>query len=109
MAVAQRVYAEALLGPPRTKDRVAAVRKGFDEFAEALEGSDELRRFLVNPQVESQTKRAALEDLLGKAPTPSCSTSCACSRRKAGSARSPRCTRSGPVCSLVRSACSSSS
>ena len=66
MAVAHRVYAEALLGAARDKDRVDRVRQEFEEFAAVLEESDELRRFLANPQAESRTKRAVLEDLLGK-------------------------------------------
>jgi F-type H+-transporting ATPase subunit delta len=66
VAVAQRVYAEALLEAAKEKSRVDVVRREFDEFATALEESDELRRFLANPQVESRTKRAALDDLLGK-------------------------------------------
>ena len=60
------MYAEALLGAAKDKSRVDTVRTEFDEFATALEESDELRRFLANPQVESRTKRAALDDLLGK-------------------------------------------
>ena len=67
MAVAQRVYAEALLEAAKDADRLDRIRKDFDEFAEALEESDELRRFLVNPQIESQSKRGALEDLLAQA------------------------------------------
>ena len=67
MGVAQRVYAEALLEAARDEKRVDEVRKDFDDFAVALAGSDELQRFLRNPQIESQTKRRALEDLLGKA------------------------------------------
>ena len=66
MAVAHRVYAEALLEAARDNGRVDRVRQEFDEFAAALEDSDELRRFLVNPQLESRTKRAALEELLGE-------------------------------------------
>jgi F-type H+-transporting ATPase subunit delta len=66
VAVAHRVYAEALLGAAQGQGRVDTVRQEFDEFAAALEDSDELRRFLANPQIESRTKRAALEDLLGK-------------------------------------------
>ena len=64
MAVVHRVYAQALLDAAQEKKRLAAVRKEFDEFAAALRGSDELRRFLQNPQVELLTKQAALEDLL---------------------------------------------
>jgi F-type H+-transporting ATPase subunit delta len=64
LAVVHRVYAQALLDAAQEKKRLAAVRKQFDEFAAALRGSDELRRFLQNPQVELLTKQAALEDLL---------------------------------------------
>jgi F-type H+-transporting ATPase subunit delta len=66
MAVAHRVYAEALLEAAKNEKRLDPVRKDFDEFAAALEGSEELRRFLHNPQIESVTKRQALEDLLAK-------------------------------------------
>ena len=61
------MYAEALLAAAKYKNGLDAIRGEFDEFAAALEGSDELRRFLANPQVESRTKRAALEDLLSGA------------------------------------------
>ena len=64
MAVVHRVYAQALLDAAQEQKRLDAVRKQFDEFAAALRGSDELRRFLQNPQVELLTKQAALEDLL---------------------------------------------
>jgi F-type H+-transporting ATPase subunit delta len=64
LAVVHRVYAQALLDAALEKKRLGAVRKQFDEFATALDGSDELRRFLRNPQVELRTKQAALEDLL---------------------------------------------
>jgi F-type H+-transporting ATPase subunit delta len=64
LAVVHRVYAKALLEAAQEKKRLDAVRKQFDEFAAALAGSDELRRFLQNPQVELLTKQAALEDLL---------------------------------------------
>jgi F-type H+-transporting ATPase subunit delta len=67
MAVAHRVYAEALLEAAEEKGRLDRVREDFDDFAAALEESEELRRFLQNPQIEAVTKRAALEDLLGGA------------------------------------------
>jgi F-type H+-transporting ATPase subunit delta len=67
VAVAHRVYAEALLGAAKDKNRIDAIRGEFDEFAAALEGSDELRRFLVNPQIDSRAKGATLEDLLSGA------------------------------------------
>jgi F-type H+-transporting ATPase subunit delta len=64
MAVVHRVYAEALLEAAKEAKRLDRVREEFDDFAAAVAESDELRGFLANPQVESQTKRAALEDLL---------------------------------------------
>src|SRR3954451_358705 len=64
MAVVQRVYAEALLEAARDKDRIAPVREEFDAFVSAIEESEELRGFLRNPQIESETKIAALDDLL---------------------------------------------
>jgi F-type H+-transporting ATPase subunit delta len=67
VAVAHRVYAEALLGAAKDKNRIDAIRGEFDEFAAALEGSDELRRFLVNPQIDSRAKGATLKDLLSGA------------------------------------------
>jgi F-type H+-transporting ATPase subunit delta len=67
VAVAHRVYAEALLEATREKKSLDRVRKEFDEFAAAVEGSKELRSFLANPQIESQSKSAALVDLLSGA------------------------------------------
>src|SRR6185436_18054457 len=64
MAVAHRVYAEALLEAAQEKKRLDEVRKQFDEFAAAVEGSDDLRAFLRNPQLEAEAKRGTLEDLL---------------------------------------------
>jgi F-type H+-transporting ATPase subunit delta len=64
LAVAHRVYAEAFLEAAQEEKRLDAVRTQFDEFAAAVAGSEELRRFLRNPQLELQAKRAALEDML---------------------------------------------
>jgi F-type H+-transporting ATPase subunit delta len=65
VAVAHRVYAEALLQAAKDKKRLPQVREEFDDFAAALEESEELRGFLRNPQVEAETKEAVLADLLG--------------------------------------------
>jgi F-type H+-transporting ATPase subunit delta len=67
VAVAHRVYAEAFLDAAQEGKRLDRVREEFDDFAAALAESEELRRFLANPQVESDTKRAALEDVLAEA------------------------------------------
>ena len=64
MAVAHRVYAEALLEAAQEKKRLGDVRKQFDDFAAAVEGSDDLRGFVRNPQLEPQAKRGALEEML---------------------------------------------
>jgi F-type H+-transporting ATPase subunit delta len=64
MAVAHRVYAEALLEASKEKDVLPRVREDFGAFAAALAESDDLRGFLRNPQVETETKIAALDDVL---------------------------------------------
>ena len=66
MGIAHRVYAEALLEASQENERLDRVREDFDAFAAAVADSDELREFLANPQIESQTKSAALEDLLAE-------------------------------------------
>lgn len=67
MAVAHRVYAEALLGAAGEKGRLAEVREGLADFAAAVESSDELRGLLRNPQIEPHVKRDALAAALGDA------------------------------------------
>jgi F-type H+-transporting ATPase subunit delta len=67
LAVAQRVYAEALLEAARDKKELDRIREEFDDFAALVAESEELRRFLGNPRVESETKRRALDDMLGDA------------------------------------------
>jgi F-type H+-transporting ATPase subunit delta len=64
VAVAHRVYAEALLEAAQDKKRLDPVRQEFEDFTAAVEESDDLRRFLQNPQIEVRTKREALDDLL---------------------------------------------
>ena len=67
MAVAHRVYAEALLAAAGEKGRLAEVREDLAEFATAVESSEELRSFLRNPQIEPHVKRDALAALLADA------------------------------------------
>jgi F-type H+-transporting ATPase subunit delta len=64
VAVAHRVYAEALLEAAHDRERLDEVRQEFEDFAAAVEESEDLRRFLRNPQIEPRTKSEALEDLL---------------------------------------------
>jgi F-type H+-transporting ATPase subunit delta len=67
VAVAHRVYAEALLAAAKEADAVARVREDFADFVAAVEASDELRDFLRNPQIEPGVKRRVLESLLDEA------------------------------------------
>jgi F-type H+-transporting ATPase subunit delta len=67
MAVAHRVYAEALLEAAGEKGRLAEVREELADFAEAVASSDELRSFLRNPQIEPHVKHDALAALLADA------------------------------------------
>jgi F-type H+-transporting ATPase subunit delta len=67
VAVAHRVYAEALLEAARDANRVDQVREELADFVAAIEASDELRLLLRNPQIEPHVKRDALEAVLGEA------------------------------------------
>ena len=67
MAVAHRVYAEALLEAARDAGRVDEVRRELAEFVEAVQASPELRSLLRNPQIEPHMKRDALGAALAEA------------------------------------------
>lgn len=65
MAVAQRIYAEALFGAAKDAGRLAPVHEALSDFAAAMAESPELRAVLRNPQLESSAKGAILADLAG--------------------------------------------
>ena len=67
MAVAHRVYAEALLEAARDAGRVDEVRRELAEFVEAVQASPELRSLLRNPHIEPHVKRDALGAALAEA------------------------------------------
>ena len=67
MAVAHRIYAEALLAAAKEKRRLELVREQFAALAAALAESNELADLLRNPQLEPAAKRDALEAALGDA------------------------------------------
>jgi F-type H+-transporting ATPase subunit delta len=67
MAVAHRIYAEALLEAAREKGELDTVRDEFDAFAGAVQASPELGGLLRNPQIETEAKRDALESALSGA------------------------------------------
>jgi F-type H+-transporting ATPase subunit delta len=64
VAVAHRIYAEALLAAAKDKDAVASVRGEFDALIEAVNSSAELSELLRNPQVDPRSKRDALAAVL---------------------------------------------
>ena len=65
MAVAHRIYAEALFGAAKDADRLAQVHEALGDFAAAIAESPELRAVLRNPQLEPSAKAAILDDLAG--------------------------------------------
>jgi F-type H+-transporting ATPase subunit delta len=67
VAVAHRIYAEALLAAAKEKRRLELVREQFAALAAALAESNELADLLRNPQLEPAAKRDALEAALGDA------------------------------------------
>lgn len=67
MAVAHRIYAEALFGAAKESGRLAQVHEELADFAAAIEQSPELRAVLRNPQLETHAKAAILGDLAGDA------------------------------------------
>ncbi len=66
MAVAHRIYAEALFDAAKAGGRLAEVREALADFAAAVGESSELRSVLRNPQLESTAKAAILGDLVGE-------------------------------------------
>jgi F-type H+-transporting ATPase subunit delta len=64
VAIAHRIYAEALLQAAKHKGRVEGVRQEFGDLAAAVSESDELAELLRNPQLDSRAKGAALDAVL---------------------------------------------
>src|ERR687885_2451135 len=64
MAVAQRMYAEALFAAAKESDRVAPVHDELTQFVEAMRDVPELRELLRNPELDTRAKRQVLDDLL---------------------------------------------
>jgi F-type H+-transporting ATPase subunit delta len=65
IAVAHRIYAEALFSAAKDGGRLAQVHEAFADFAAALEQSPELAAVLRNPQLEPTAKAGILHDLVG--------------------------------------------
>src|SRR6266508_4217478 len=67
MAVAHRIYAQALLEAAKDRDELPRVREEFADFMAALGESRELRNLLRNPQIDPRAKRDTLDAVLGEA------------------------------------------
>ncbi len=65
MAVAHRIYAEALFGAAKDAGRLAPVHEALTAFAAAAAESHSLRSVLRNPQFDPSAKAAILADLAG--------------------------------------------
>ncbi len=67
MAVAQRMYARALLEAAKEEGRLGEVRTQLGSFVDSVRQVPELAELLRNPQVEPRAKASILEGLLGDA------------------------------------------
>jgi F-type H+-transporting ATPase subunit delta len=65
VAVAHRIYAEALFEAAKDAGRLVQVHEALSDFAAAVEETPELRAVLRNPQLESTAKARILADLAG--------------------------------------------
>lgn len=65
MAVAHRIYAEALFEAAKESGRLAQVHEALTDFAAAIERTPELASVLRNPQLEPTAKAGILADLAG--------------------------------------------
>jgi F-type H+-transporting ATPase subunit delta len=65
VAIAHRIYADALFEAAQESGRLAQVHEALADFAAAIEQTPELRSVLRNPQLESAAKARILADLAG--------------------------------------------
>jgi F-type H+-transporting ATPase subunit delta len=65
VAVAHRIYAEALFGAAKDGGRLAQVQEALSDFSAAAAESPELGAVLRNPQLEPSAKGAILADIAG--------------------------------------------
>lgn len=64
MGVVERKYAQALYNAALDRERLSEVRSGLTDFLEAEREVPELATVLANPELDSASKVALLEDLL---------------------------------------------
>jgi F-type H+-transporting ATPase subunit delta len=64
VAVAHRIYADALFQAALEEGRLDKVREDLGDFVAAIEAVPELEALLTNPEIDSGQRRAALEGVL---------------------------------------------
>src|SRR5947209_3095987 len=67
MAVAHRIYADALFQAALEKNRLPQVREDLGDFVAAVEAVPELEALLTNPEIDRSNRRAVLEEILAGA------------------------------------------
>ena len=67
MAVAERIYANALFEAAKDKGRLDVARKELQEFVQAVQQVSELRALLENPEIDTRERTQALRDILADA------------------------------------------
>ena len=67
MAVAQRIYANALFEAAKEKGRLEPVRDDLHAFVDAVDEVPELRELLATPQLDPRVRAEALVSVLGEA------------------------------------------
>jgi F-type H+-transporting ATPase subunit delta len=67
VAVAHRIYAEALFGAAKDAGRLREVHEELSDFVAAVHDVPELRGVLRNPQLDPKAKTEVLTDILGGA------------------------------------------
>jgi F-type H+-transporting ATPase subunit delta len=65
MAVAHRMYAQALFDAAKEQDRLAKVQEDLAGFVDALDEVPELDALLRNPQIDPRAKADTIEAILG--------------------------------------------
>ena len=67
MAVAERIYANALFEAAKEKGRLDVAREELQEFVQAVQQVSELRALLENPEVDTRERTQALREILADA------------------------------------------
>ena len=67
MAVSHRMYARSLFEAAKEQNRLELVLEELGDFVAALEEVPELRGLLTNPELDSDERTAALDEILGGA------------------------------------------